>query len=77
MHNLKTVASAVVGAVLLLPSTAACTFQERARQVMGANAGLTTPVQGDLEDAKLECATIASAFGMLAASIRTSLLVQG
>lgn len=68
------VAFAVVGAVLLLTGTAACTFKERAGQVLVANEGLTIPVQG--KDAKMECATTASAFGMLAASISTFFLLQ-
>ena len=45
----------------------ACTFAEREGQVLVALDALTFPIQG--EDAKTQCASTASAFGMLGAAV--------
>lgn len=67
-------AAAVVGAALLLSEAEACTYSERPLQVLTANDALTIPVQG--KNGMMECATAASAFGMLAASISALCLLS-
>ena len=51
----------------LVSCVLACTFDERDGQVLVALDALTFPIQG--EDAKTQCASTASAFGMLGAAI--------